>query len=103
MAEVRCACSECAEEKAQLRRRAYRAEVIMVTFALLAFAGMGGVRWWTKREMSKTATELCSPPEVCRDTFIKHYLGDVVCPREDQSIEAVSTADGFFCRCRRPK
>jgi hypothetical protein len=90
------------DDATRLRARAYRAEVIMVCTAALAFAGMGLVRWWTKREMSG-ATTVCGPPEVCRDTFIKHYLGDVVCPREDQTIEAVTSADGFFCRCRRVK
>lgn len=91
------------DEATKQRARAYRAEVVTVCMALLAFAGMGGVRWWTKREMSQGAAAVCGPPEVCRDTFIKHYYGDVVCPREDQSIEAVASADGFFCRCRRSK
>jgi hypothetical protein len=87
------------DEATRLRAKLLRAEGVAVLFAVLAFAGMGAVRWYTKAEIAKAID--CAPGR-CRDTFIKHYYGDVVCPRDDQRIEAIGGGtDGFFCRCWR--
>jgi hypothetical protein len=87
------------DDVTRLRTKLLRTEGLAVLFAVLAFAGMGLVRWYTKAQLAKAID--CAPG-ACRDTFMKHYYGDVACPRDDQRIEAIGTGtDGFFCRCRR--
>jgi hypothetical protein len=91
------------DEATRLRRRAYRAETCMVVVAALAFVGMWGVRRYTQSQLGETLAPQCAPEGTCRDTYIRNFFNDVVCPRDDQRIEAVAGEGGFFCRCERLK
>lgn len=93
-----------ADDTTNWKKRAQHFEALFALVVVLTFIGM----YFTRKYGESVGMKTCGPTDVvtapaCHDVYLTRNFwdGSLVCPRDDQRIEAVD--GGFFCRCSRAK